>query len=244
MASEGFVRCDVSEAMAKAARERTPRMPTLVADEEVLPFQDGSFDLVISNLAFHWVNDLPGMLTQIRRVLRPDGLLLASLFGGETITELRASLLAADVAVSDGASPRVSPFCDVRDAAHLLSRAGLALPVADVDRISVTYRDALALMRELRGMGETNAVILRQRRFTRRETIAAAAAHYAREFSADDDRDRIYATFEVIYLAAWCPHQDQQKPLRPGSATTRLADALGSREEPTGDSAQADPKEP
>jgi hypothetical protein len=146
-------------------------------------------------------------------------------------------LLAADVTVSNGASPRVSPFCDVRDAAHLLSRAGFALPVADVDHIDVTYKDALSLMCELRGMGETNALLVRQRNFTRRETIAAAAAHYAKEYPAEDDASRIRASFEVIYLAAWCPHGSQQKPLRPGEATTRLADVLGSQEESAGDPA-------
>jgi hypothetical protein len=172
-------------------------------------------------------------LAQIHRALRPDGLLLASLFGGETLTELRQSLLAADVAVSDGASPRVSPFCDVRDAAHLLNRAGFALPVADVDRIEVTYGDAIALMRELRGMGESNALALRRRTPTPRATFAVAAEHY-RHFPADDT-SRIRATFEVIYLAAWRPHGSQQKPLRPGTATTRLADALGSHEQPAGD---------
>jgi malonyl-ACP O-methyltransferase BioC len=241
-AQELFVRADLSEAMARSADVRNGREATVVADEEFLPFADASFDLVVSNLSLHWVNDLPGTLAQIRRVLKPDGLLLASMLGGETIHELRNSLLAADIAVSNGASPRVSPFCDVRDAAHLLSRAGFALPVADVDRIDVTYKDALSLMRELRGMGEANALLIRQRNFTRRETIAAAATHYAKEYPAADDAKRIRASFEVIYLAAWCPHASQQKPLRPGEATTRLADALGSHEEPTDDPAQ--PKKP
>jgi malonyl-ACP O-methyltransferase BioC len=232
--SELLVRADLSEAMTRAAIVRGPGVRTIVADEEMLPFADQSFDLVVSNLALHWVNDLPGALAQIQRILRPDGLLLASLFGGETLTELRSSLLAADVAISDGAGPRVSPFCDVRDAAHLLARAGFALPVADVDHLTVTYKDALALMRELRGMGETNALALRQRGFTRRATIAEAAARYARDF-ADAAGGRLRASFEVIYLAAWRPHASQQKPLRPGAATTRLADALESREHPAGD---------
>jgi NADH dehydrogenase [ubiquinone] 1 alpha subcomplex assembly factor 5 len=236
--SDVFVRADLSQAMARTAGMRHPGASTLVADEEMLPFADRGFDLVVSNLALHWVNDLPGALAQIRRALRPDGLLLASLFGGETLTELRSSLLAADVTVSNGASPRVSPFCDVRDAAHLLSRAGFALPVADVDRIAVTYTDALALMRELRGMGETNALALRQRGFTPPATLAAAGAHYAKTFAAADASDRVRASFEVIYLAAWQPHESQQKPLRPGAATTRLADALGTAEEPAGDSAR------
>jgi malonyl-ACP O-methyltransferase BioC len=233
--AELFARTEISERMARAAMARAP-LPTAVADEELLPFADGSFDLVVSNLSLHWVNDLPGALAQIHRALRPDGLLLASLFGGETLTELRQSLLAADVAVSDGASPRVSPFCDVRDAAHLLARAGFALPVADVDRLSVTYGDVAALMRDLRGMGETNALTLRRRAFTPRATIAAADEHYRRAFPAKDNR--LGATFEVIYLAAWRPHESQQKPLRPGAATTRLADALGSREQPADDPAR------
>lgn len=235
---EIFIRADLSEAMSRAATMSHPGPITLVADEELLPIADGSIDLVFSNLALHWVNDLPGALAQIRRVLRPDGLLLASMLGGETLNELRDSLLAADVAVSNGASPRVSPFCDVRDAAHLLSRAGFALPVADVDRIDATYKDALSLMRDLRGMGEANALRVRQRNFTRRATVAAACAHYAREHPAVGDARRIGTRFEVIYLAAWCPHASQQKPLRPGEATARLADALGSREEPAGDPAK------
>jgi malonyl-ACP O-methyltransferase BioC len=239
--TEMFIRADISEAMARAAGRREPGVPTVVADEEWLPFADQSFDLVVSNLSLHWVNDLPGALAQIQQALRPDGLLLASLFGGETLTELRASLLAADVAVSDGASPRVSPFCDVRDAAHLLSRTGFALPVADVDHLTVTYRDVVALMRELRGMGETNALALRQRRPTRRAMIGAASAHYAAEFPAAEVTDRVRASFEVIYLAAWRPHPSQQKPLRPGSAAARLADALGSREEPANDTAAGAP---
>lgn len=234
-----FVRTDLSERMVRAAAQRDPRPFSVAADEEALPFADGSFDLVIGNLSLHWVNDLPGALAQISRALKPDGLFLASLFGGETLAEMRAAFLAADVAVSDGASPRVSPFCDVRDAAHLLSRAGLALPVADVDRLAVTYPDLPALMRELRGMGESNALALRRRGATRRETIAHASATYAREFQATEEArsDRIQATFEVIYLAGWRPHASQQKPLRPGSAAARLAEALGSHEEPAGDSA-------
>jgi NADH dehydrogenase [ubiquinone] 1 alpha subcomplex assembly factor 5 len=231
-----MARTDSSEAMAGMAQLRHPGPLTVVADEEFLPFADGSFDLVVSNLSLHWVNDLPGALAQIHRALRPDGLLLASLFGGETLTELRQSLLAADVAVSDGASPRVSPFCDVRDTAHLLARAGFALPVADVDRLTVTYPDVLALMRDLRGMGETNALSLRRRTATPRATFAVTDEHYRSAFPAEGGRLR--ATFEVIYLAAWRPHESQQKPLRPGAATTRLADALGSPEQPADDPAR------
>ena len=233
--SETFVRSDLSETMVHAAEAGQPGSHTLAAVEEMLPFADGSFDLVVSNLALHWVNDLPGTLAQIRRALRPDGLLLASLFGGDTLNELRDSLLAADVAVSDGATPRVSPFCDVRDAAHLLARAGFALPVADVDRIAVTYPDALALMRELRGMSETNALALRQRTFTRRAAILNACDRYATNFAAPGEIGRITASFEAIYLTAWSPHESQQKPLRPGTATARLADALDSREQLTDD---------
>ena len=239
--SKTFIRTDFSEAMAHAAKTGHPGPQTLVADEEMLPFADSSFDLVVSNLALHWVNDLPGALAQIRRILRPDGLLLASLFGGDTLNELRDSLLAADVAVSDGATPRVSPFCDVRDAAHLLARAGFALPVADVDRIAVTYPDALALMRELRGMSETSALALRQRNFTRRATILNACDHYAKNFAATEEPGRITASFEAIYLTAWSPHESQQKPLQPGTATARLADALDSQEQLTDDPARPNP---
>lgn len=207
----------------------------VVADEEFLPFAPASFDLIASALALHWVNDLPGTLLQIRDTLRPDGLFLAAMLGGSSLTELRQCLLQAESEIEGGASPRVSPFVDLRDAAGLLQRAGFALPVADIDRISVTYSDAFALMRELRGMGESNVVLERRRTPLRRQTLLRAAALYADRFGRPDGR--IVATFEIVYLHAWAPHESQQKPLRPGSAQQRLADALGVRELPAGEKA-------
>lgn len=207
----------------------------VVADEELLPFAPASFDLIASALALHWVNDLPGALLQIRQALKPDGLFLAAMLGGNTLTELRQCLLQAEAEIEGGASPRVSPFADLRDAAGLLQRAGFALPVADIDRLTVTYSDALALMRDLRGMGETNAVFERRRTPLRRQTLLRAAALYGERFAQGDGR--IAATFEIIYLHAWAPHESQQKPLRPGSARQRLADALGVTERSTGEKA-------
>ena len=207
--------------------------PRLVADEEALPFADGVFDLVSSCLSLHWVNDLPGALIQIRRVLAPDGLFLAAMLGGETLIELRQAFLEAEALVEGGASPRVSPMADLRDAAGLLQRAGFAMPVADVDTIDVTYADPFALLRELRGMGETNAIKARRRTPLRRETLLAMAEIYARRFPAPDGRVR--ATFQVIWLAGWSPGPDQPQPKRPGSATARLAEALGTQEKPAGE---------
>jgi SAM-dependent methyltransferase len=227
---ERLVQCDLSPAMAR----RTGGV-AVVADEEALPFAPGSLDAVLSVLSLHWVNDLPGALVQIRRALKPDGLFLAALLGGESLGELREALIEAELAEEGGASPRVSPMADLRDGAGLLQRAGFALPVGDSDRIQVTYPDALALMRELRGMGETNALAERRRQPLRRATLARAAEIYARRFSETDGRVR--ATFEVIYLTGWAPHETQQRPLRPGSASTRLAAALGTVETPAGDKA-------
>lgn len=208
---------------------------TIVADEEALPFAAGGLDLVTSVLNLHWVNDLPGTLAQIRRALRPDGLLLAAMLGGETLHELRRVLLEAEAQIEGGASPRVSPFVELSDAGGLLQRAGFALPVADLDTITITWPDMFALMRDLRGMGETNAVRERRKGFTRRETIFAAAEKY-HELFADSD-GRIPATFQIVYLTAWAPHESQQQPLRPGSGKTSLADALDAEEKSTGDKA-------
>ncbi|MFQ5783751.1 MAG: methyltransferase domain-containing protein [Alphaproteobacteria bacterium] len=223
-----LVQADLSPAML--ARARGLRV---AADEELLPFAGASFDLVASVLSLHWVNDLPGALAQLCRALRPDGLLLAALFGVGTLGELREAFAAAEIAAEAGLSPRLSPFVEVRDAGALLLRAGFALPVVDVDTIAVSYPDALALMRDLRGMGETNALVERSRRPTPRATIAAVAAAYAKRFAGADGR--IPATFEVVYLTAWAPHASQQRPLRPGSAQARLADALDTTEVPAGD---------
>ncbi|MHB1217890.1 MAG: methyltransferase domain-containing protein [Alphaproteobacteria bacterium] len=204
----------------------------VAADEEALPFQDGAFDLVTSSLALHWVNDLPGALAQVRRALKPDGLFLAALFGGGTLAELRDALMDAEMTEEGGASPRVSPFADVRDIGALLQRAGLALPVVDVDAITVTFPDALALMKDLRGMGETNAVKARRSGFLRRATLGRAVEAY-RDRHGDAD-GRIPATFRVLFVTAWAPAASQPKPLRPGSAKARLADALDTREVGTG----------
>ncbi len=212
-----------------------PDQGPVAADEALLPFADASFDLAISLLSLHWVNDLPGALAQLRRTLKPDGLLLAAMFGGDTLHELRASWAAAEIAEEGGASPRVAPFVDVRDAGALLQRAGFALPVVDIDSITVSYPDAFALMRELRGMGETNAANERRKRFTRRATLMAMAEHYHANHAADDGRIR--ATFQIVYLTGWAPDAAQQKPLAPGSARQRLADALDAEERPAGDKA-------
>ena len=211
----------------------------LVAEAEALPFAPQAFDLVLSGLALHWSNDLPGALLQLRHVLKPDGLLLAALLGGDTLHELRRTLIEAELAEEDGAGPRVSPMAELRDLGGLLQRAGFALPVIDRDTITATYPDALALMHELRAMGETNAVIGRRRGLTRRTTLAHAAALYGRTFGLPDGR--IPATFEIITLTAWAPHASQPKPLRPGSAAARLAEALGTAERPAGDKAPRAP---
>jgi SAM-dependent methyltransferase len=196
------------------------------ADEEALPFRDASLDLVVSGLALQFVNDLPGVLVQIRRALKPDGLLLAALLGGETLTELRQSFASAESEVEGGASPRVAPFADLRELGALLQRAGFALPVTDVDRITVRYDTVFDLMHDLRRMGATNALSARRRTPLRRATLQRLAEIYAERF-ADG---RLRATFEIVWLSGWAPHPDQQKPLQPGSAKTRLADALGTQE--------------
>ena len=200
----------------------------VAADPELLPFGEHAFDLAISALALHWVADLPGALIQLRRALKPDGLLLAALLGGATLAELRTALIEAELAEEGGAGPRVSPTADLSDAAALLQRAGFALPVADADTITVTYPDFWALMRDLRGMGETNALQARRRVPLRRATLARAAAIYADRFGLPDGR--VPATFEIHYLTGWAPAPGQPKPILPGSATRRLATALGTTE--------------
>jgi len=234
-----LVAADLSSACVARARDGRDGVLGVAADEEALPFAPGAFDLVVSNLALHWVNDLPGALIQIRRALRPDGLLLAALLGGETLSELRDALMAAELEVEGGASPRVSPFADVRDAGALLQRAGLALPVVDRDRIAVTYENALALMADLRAMAESNAVAERGRHFTRRGTLMRAAALYRERFA--DAEGRIAASFDVIYLTAWAPAATQPRPLAPGSAKGSLAEALDTREVDAGDPARPGP---
>jgi SAM-dependent methyltransferase len=207
----------------------------VAADEEALPFRDGSLDLVVSALALGFVNDLPGTLIQIRRALRPDGLLLASLAGGDTLTELRQAFAAAEVEIEDGISPRVAPFADVRELGALLQRAGFALPVADVERLTVRYASPVALMHDLRRMGAANALVERRRRPLRRALLERMVAIYGERFSDPDGRIR--ATFEIVWLSGWAPHASQQKPLAPGSARQRLADALGVKERSAGEKA-------
>lgn len=206
------------------------------ANEEALPFRDQSLDLVTSGLSLQFVNDLPGTFVQIRRALKPDGLFLAALLGGRTLSELRNALLAAEEEIEGGASPRVAPFAELQDFGALLQRANFALPVVDADTLTVTYPDALALMRELRGMGATNALKARRRRPLRRATLVRASSLYQERFGLSNGR--VPATFEIITLTAWAPHENQQRPLAPGTATHRLADALGTVELPTGDPAR------
>ncbi len=202
---------------------------TVCADEEALPFADGAFDLVLSNLALHWVNDLPGTLTQIRRCLKPDGLMMAAMFGGETLKELRHALGEAEIAVEGGMSPRVSPFADIRDLGGLLQRAGFALPVVDTETVTVSYAEPLKLLKDLRGMGETNTVMERRKSFSRRETLMRAMELY-REHYGDED-GRVPATFQVLFLSGWAPDPSQQQPLKPGSGQTSLTDVFGDDQE-------------
>ncbi len=195
-----------------------------IAGDETLPFAPGSLDLAVSALAFQFVNDLPGVLAQIRRALKPDGLLLAALMGGDTLTELRQSFAAAEAECEGGVSPRVAPFADLRDIGGLLQRAGLALPVTDVDRVVVRYDNAFALMNDLRRMGATNVLLERRHAPTRRTTMLRMAQVYTERFADPDGRIR--ATFDIVWLSAWAPHESQPKPLRPGSATASLEEAV------------------
>jgi SAM-dependent methyltransferase len=215
------------------AHRLAPGFIRVAADEEALPFADASLDLVVSGLSLQFVNDLPGALVQIRSALKPDGLLLAALIGGGSLGELREAFAAAESEIEGGASPRVAPFADVRELGALVQRAGFALPVVDTDRLTVRYDSVLDLMRELRRMGATN--VLRERRRTplRRATLDRMADIYSDRFGDPDGRLR--ATFEIVWLSGWAPHESQQKPLRPGSATHRLADALGTKEMPAGE---------
>jgi len=222
-----LVRADLGLSFAQRARG-----PAVVADEEALPFAPASFDLVLSAMTLHWVNDLPGTLIQIARCLRPDGLFLGAMLGGGTLWQLRQAMSAAESEVEGGLSPRISPFADLGDAAGLLQRAGFALPVADSETIEVEYENALALMRELSAMGEGNLVAERRRGFSRRATLLRAAEIYAERFAQPSGR--IGATFEVLFLHGWAPHASQPKALRPGSASHRLAQALGTTEHSTG----------
>jgi NADH dehydrogenase [ubiquinone] 1 alpha subcomplex assembly factor 5 len=225
---ECLVRADFGLGFARRAGG-----PAVVADEEALPFAAQRFDLVVSAMSLHWVNDLPGALIQIARILRPDGLFMGAMLGGATLWQLRQALGAAESEIEDGLSPRVSPFADLRDAAGLLQRAGFALPVADSETIDVEYENALALMRDLGAMGESNLVVERRRGLARRSTLLRAAEIYGERFALPSGR--VAASFEVLFLHGWAPHDSQPKPLRPGSAAQRLADALGTNERSAGE---------
>jgi SAM-dependent methyltransferase len=226
--------------------EAAPRLlaqcegPRVRADEEALPFRDGSLDLVVSGLSLQLVNDLPGALVQIRRALKPDGLLLAALLGGNTLVELRNALLAAEEEMEGGASPRVAPFAEVQDLGALLQRAKFALPVVDADTVTATYPDALALMRDVRAMGAANALSARRRTKLRRATLMRALEIYRQRFALPDGR--VSATFEIVTATGWAPHASQQQPLQPGTAKMRLSDALGTVEQPAGDAATPRPR--
>jgi SAM-dependent methyltransferase len=224
------LRRDLARLVVRAAPLKEPPgpTPTVVADEEALPFASASFDLIASALSLQWTNDLPGVLVQIRRALAPDGLFLAALIGGQSLTELRTALTAAEAELTGGASPRVAPFADLRDMGGLLQRAGFALPVTDVEPVVVRYSSLFALMQDLRAMGATNALTERSRIPLRRAVFLRAAELYAERFSDADGRVR--ATFDIVWLSGWAPHESQQKPLAPGSARMRLADALKATE--------------
>jgi NADH dehydrogenase [ubiquinone] 1 alpha subcomplex assembly factor 5 len=228
---EDLIQVDLAENMARRAGGLA-----IVADEEAIPFAEGSLDVVLSNLSMHWVNDLPGALIQIRRALKPDGMFLAAMLGTGTLAELQQALSEAEVDEEGGLSPRVSPFADVRDLGDLLGRAGFTLPVADTETITVSYADPMRLMADLHGMGESNVLVERRRTPLRRATLMAAAKYYRDLFSGHDGR--IPATFQVVFLTGWAPHADQPKPLQPGSAINRLSEALHTSEVPLGEKAK------
>jgi SAM-dependent methyltransferase len=225
----GFLaQSDFSTKMAAKARENA-----YVADEEWMPLGDESLDLIVSALALHWINDVPGFLVQVRRALKPDGLFVANFLGGRTLQELRQVFVQAEEEAGREAGPRVSPFADAQDGAQLLQRAGFALPVADSDVVTVRYDNMFALVRDIKAMGEAAAFGASRARPLTRHIIARAADLYARDHADSDGRIR--ATFELVTLTGWSPHHSQQKPLRPGSAKMRLADALGVREVSAGE---------
>jgi len=208
---------------------------TRVAALDPLPFGERTLDLCLSMLELHWANDPVGQLIQMRRALRPDGLMIAALFGGQTLHELRAALAEAEAEITGGLSPRIAPMAEIRDLGALLQRAGLAMPVADSERITVDYASPVHLMRDLRAMGETNMLAARRRVPTRRAMLMRAAELYALHHATDDGRVR--ATFEIVFLTGWAPGPGQPQPKRPGSASQRLADALGAEEVSAGEKA-------
>jgi SAM-dependent methyltransferase len=217
-----LVRSGRSQTVVRVAH--LPEAGAVVGDDEALPLADGRFDLAVSLLALQAVNDLPGALIQIRRALKPDGLFLGSLLGGGTLNELRQAFTQAEAEIEGGASPRVAPFADVRDLGSLLQRAGFALPVTDVETVIVRYREPFALLRDLRAMGFANPLLDRRKTPLKRATLMRFAEIYAERFADSDGKLR--ATFEMVWLSGWAPHESQQKPLRPGSAKMSLAEAL------------------
>ena len=219
------IHTDPADGFALAARQHGSGVVHTLGD---LPYKPQSFDAVFSCLSLHWVDDLPGLVMQARRLLKPDGLLLVSLFGGNSLTELKQVLAEAEQEITGGFSPRCAPMADIRDIGGLLSRAGLALPVADSDRLTVNYLNMFKLMRDLRGMGEQNAMLARLKTPTRRRVFMRAAEIYQQRFGLADGQ--IQASFEIVTLTGWAPHQSQQRPLRPGTAAHRLATALESDE--------------
>jgi SAM-dependent methyltransferase len=227
-AAEALMRSGRAEAVTRLSP--VPEPGSVWGDEERLPFADGRFDLAVSLLALQAVNDLPGALIQIRRALKPDGLFVGALLGGTTLNELRQAFTQAEAEVEGGVSPRVAPFADLRDLGGLLQRAGFALPVTDSEIVRVRYAHAFALMQDLRRMGLSNTLNDRRKAPLKRGTLMRAAEIYAERFADPDGR--IPATFEIVWLSGWTPHESQQKPLRPGSAKMRLSDALGVKPEP------------
>ncbi len=209
--------------------------PALVCDEDLLPFKEASLNLIVSGLALHRVNDLPGALVQIRQALAPDGLFLAALLGTRSLIELRQALIEAEAETEGGASPRVAPFADVRDYGALLQRTGFALPVADADVLKVPYSSPRELMREVRVLGGGNVLLERSKAPLPRRTLDRAEAIYRERHATPGGG--VSATFEIVYLSGWAPHASQQKPLKPGSAAQRLAAALGTTEHSAGDKA-------
>ena len=234
LAEKAMLECGQVNHVVRLVPEGGAAMPgEAMMQLEALPIRDSTADLIVSLLALQGVNDLPGALIQMRRALKPDGLLLACLFGGATLSELRQTLLETEVALTGGASPRVAPFVDMRDMGGLLQRAGFALPVADVETLNVRYDDIFALMRDLRAMWLTNTLLDRSRKPVTRRFWMEAARRYAARFADADGRIR--ASFDMVWVSGWAPHESQQKPLKPGSAKVRLAQALGVVETSAGD---------
>lgn len=228
-----LVLVDPSRRMLAAAGAARPGAEPRAMPTETLPLDAGAFDLVLSVLLLHWIDDPVGHLVQLRRALRPDGLMIAVLFGGRTLAPLRAALATAEAEIAGGLSPRVAPMGEIRDLGGLLQRAGFAMPVADAETVEASYASPVALMRELRAMGETNVLAGRMRGFTRRDLMLRASALHAEAAGLGDGR--VGAAFELVFLTGWAPGPGQPEPLRPGSARVRLAEALGTVEIPAGD---------